>query len=134
VRAVPDREQQGFAVSRTLEMMAMPDEGDEATESSKADRAAGVGRMLSGDAPPEEPPGNDPEPPGEVGGASTVGESTTDRAEDVADDKEPGRVDTGTEGGADRPTGVSTGRDSTSTDVEETSTEGPELPSGDGGG
>lgn len=95
----------------------MPDDGDEGSEQqSKADRAAGVGRMLSGDAPPEEPPENDPEPPGEVGGASNVGESTSASAEDIAKDKEAGRRDTGTEGDAGRPTGTSTDRDQTGID------------------
>lgn len=95
----------------------MPDDGDEGSEQqSKADRAAGVGRMLSGDAPPEEPPENDPEPPGEVGGASSVGESTAARAEDTASkDKEAGRRDTG-EGAAGRPTGTSSDRDETGID------------------
>ncbi len=47
-----------------------------------------------------------------------VGESTTRRGEDVSDDesKEAGRKDTGKEGEAQRPTGESSARDSTSID------------------
>ena len=89
------------------------DDTTAAEQESKKQRAEGVERMLSGESPPTEPEVNDPVPPGEVGGASKVGETITKRGEDVAKDKEAGRVDTGTEGDADRPTGTSTTRDRT---------------------
>jgi hypothetical protein len=87
---------------------------------SKEERAKGVQRMLSGEDPPREPPVNDPDEPATSPGADKVGESTTRRGEDIAaGEKEPGRHDTGVEGGADRPTGTSTARDRTSIDPQE---------------
>jgi hypothetical protein len=74
--------------------------------------------------------GADPDapPPG-------VGESTTRRGEDIEEQegKDAGRYDTGTKGPAERPTGKSTPRDSTSIDVPEDTT-GPTQPAGDQGG
>jgi hypothetical protein len=98
----------------------MTNERDESSEQeSKAERAASVERMLSGEDPPADPPENDPQPPRAAPGASSVGESTTRRAEDIAKEKEPGRQDTGTEGDANRPTGTSTARDATGVDPQE---------------
>ncbi len=68
---------------------------------------------------------NDPAPPEVASGASSVGESTTRRAEDIAEEKEPGRQDTGTEGKANRPTGTSTARDATGVDPQEPVTDTP---------
>ncbi len=50
-----------------------------------------------------------------------VGESTTRRGEDVADEegKEPGRYDGAPQGESQRPTGSSTARDSTGVDPQE---------------
>lgn len=47
-----------------------------------------------------------------------VGESVMDGGEEIKDrdGTEPGRKDTGTDGGADRPTGTSTARDATGVD------------------
>jgi hypothetical protein len=116
----------------------MTDHGNEtdSEQRSKAERAESVERMLSGDDPPVDPPVNDPEPPGEVGGASKVGESTTRRAEDIAKEeaKESGRDDAGTEGGAGRPTGTSTARDSTGVDPQDPDEGAPNLQTGDQGG
>jgi hypothetical protein len=92
-------------------------------QESKQKRAEGVERMLSGEPPPREPETNEPEPPGEVGGASKVGESVTRRAEEVAaGTKEPGRADSGTEGPAGRPAGTSSARDATSVDPQDDDT------------
>jgi hypothetical protein len=64
-----------------------------------------------------------------------VGESMTRRGEDVdKQEDEPGREDTGTEGPADRPVGVSDERASSSVDPEDTESGGPTLPAGDQGG
>lgn len=54
-----------------------------------------------------------------------VGESTNRRGEDIAekDGKEAGRVDTGTSGDTDRPTGESTARDRTSVGPQEGNSE-----------
>jgi hypothetical protein len=59
---------------------------------------------------------DDPRVPSEA-----VGESTTDRGEDIAerDGKEAGRQDTGTQGESQRPTGTSTARDVTAVDPQE---------------
>lgn len=76
-------------------------------------------RQLDGDAPPIQPPeqasgGSDP-----AEGTDDVGESTARRGEDMVDKegKEAGRIDTGTEGPTDRPTGESTKRDVTGIDT-----------------
>jgi hypothetical protein len=89
-------------------------------DQSKEERAKGVHRMLSGEDPPKEPAVNDPDEPATSPGADKVGESITRRGENVAaGEKEPGRQDTGVEGGADRPTGTSTARDRTGIDPQE---------------
>ncbi len=92
---------------------------DTGSEQSKEDRGESVERQLEGDAPPQEPPaqasgGSEP-----ATGADDVGESTTRSGEDMTDKdgKEAGRVDTGTEGPTDRPTGESTKRDVTGIDT-----------------
>ncbi len=100
------------------------DRTESAEQESKAERAESVERQLSGEDPPTDPPENDPKPPEEASGASS-GESTTRRAEDIADEKEPGRQDTGTEGKANRPTGTSTARDATGVDPQEPVTDTP---------
>jgi hypothetical protein len=72
--------------------------------------------MLSHEEAPSDTPAADPEAPEPAPGASSVGESTTRRGEDVVEreGKEPGRVDTGREDTpAGRPTGTSTRRDTT---------------------
>jgi hypothetical protein len=102
----------------------MSDQDDAQDESTKPDsveesqrqRAAGVSRMLTGEDPPQEPETNDPDPPREVGGASSAGESMTRRGESISerDGKEAGREDTGVDDTpAQRPTGTSTERDQT---------------------
>jgi hypothetical protein len=101
------------------------DRTESAEQESKAKRAEAVERQLSGEEPRTDPPKNDPEPPEEARGASSVGESTTRRAEDIAAEKEPGRQDTGTEGKANRPTGTSTARDATGVDPQEPVTDTP---------
>jgi hypothetical protein len=66
-----------------------------------------------------------------------VGQSTTRRGEDVADEegKEPGRYDGPAQGQSERPTGGSTARDSTGVDPQEPVDAGsPSLQSGDQGG
>ena len=66
-----------------------------------------------------------------------VGESIGRRGEDAVrrDGKEPGRYDTGTRGASQRPTGRSTGRDSTSVDPQSPIDEDmPDLQTGDQGG
>jgi hypothetical protein len=66
-----------------------------------------------------------------------VGESIGRRGEDTVrrDGKEPGRYDTGTQGASQRPTGTSTGRDSTSVDPQPPIDEDmPDLRTGDQGG
>ena len=63
--------------------------------------------------------------------AKDVGDSTTRRGEDVEGDegKEAGREDTGNKGPAERPTGESTARDSSSIDPQDPiSEESPHLP------
>ena len=102
------------------------DRTESSEEKSKAERARSVERQLSGEDPPTDPPENDPQPPKEASGAGSVGESITRRAENVAEDKEPGRQDTGTEGKANRPTGTSTARDATGVDPQEPVTGSPE--------
>ena len=87
-------------------------------QQSKDARAESVARQLNDEAPPEEPAR---EPVGRLlpaEGTEDVGESVTRRGEDIVDDdgKEPGRIDTGTEGPTDRPTGTSTERDATGID------------------
>jgi hypothetical protein len=84
--------------------------------------------MLSRQDAPAEPERNDPDPPREVGGAGTVGQSITRRGEDAAGDKEPGREYTGTDDTfGQRPHGTSTARDRTGVNpqepIEDTSTE-----------
>jgi hypothetical protein len=98
-------------------------------EESKRARAEGVRRALSGEDPPA-----DTVQPGAIEDADPddadpddfapddVGESITRRGEDVVtqDGKEPGRIDTGTDGSfADRPTGTSTARDRTGIDPQD---------------
>ncbi len=95
------------------------DDESEAEQESKQKRAEGVERMLTDQPPPREPEQNDPDPPGEAGEPGSVGESVTARAEEVARDKEPGRVDTGPEGEAERPTGTSSARDATGVDPQD---------------
>jgi hypothetical protein len=65
-----------------------------------------------------------------------VGESTRTGGEELAQkgSKEAGREDTGTKGPAQRPTGTSTGEDSTGIDPHDTTTDSPNLISGDQGG
>jgi hypothetical protein len=71
----------------------------------------------------------------EATSALGVGESMTRRGEDVdKQEPEPGREDTGTQGAADRPVGVSDERASTSVDPGETESGGPTIPAGDQGG
>ena len=101
------------------------DRTESSEQESKATRAESVERQLSGEDPEIDPPENHPEPPEEARGASSVGESTTRRAEDIAEEKEPGRQDTGTEGKANRPTGTSTARDATGVDPQEPATDTP---------
>lgn len=90
----------------------------EGEKESKAQRAGGVKRMLSDEAPPQEPPENEPGGSHPVGGAESVGESIGRSGEDIAadDGKEPGRVDTGEDSETGRPTGTSVPRDGTAVD------------------
>lgn len=90
----------------------------EGEKESKAQRAAGVGRMLNDEAPPEEPAVNDPGGSTPVGGAESVGESIGRSGEDIAGDdgKEAGRIDTGVDSETGRPTGTSVPRDGTGVD------------------
>jgi len=92
---------------------------DAGSEQSKEERSDSVERQLEGEAPPQQAPNEasgDSEP---AKGTDDVGESTTRSGEDMVDKdgKEPGRVDTGTEGPTDRPTGESTKRDVTGIDT-----------------
>ncbi len=91
---------------------------DTGSEQSKEARSESVERQMEGEAPPEASGG-------EASGGSTpaeatdaVGESTTRSGQDIKDrdGKEAGRIDTGTEGPTDRPTGESTKRDVTGID------------------
>jgi hypothetical protein len=88
-------------------------------EASKKERAASVERQLNDEAPPTEPPTNEPGGSTPAEGTEDVGESITRKGEDIIekDGKEPGRVDTGTEGPTQRPTGESTKRDATGIDT-----------------
>lgn len=62
-------------------------------------------------------------------GPHGVGESEQQGAEDVADEQEPGRYDSGEQGVTGRPTGHSSMRDSTSVDPQEPiDEESPTLP------
>jgi hypothetical protein len=72
------------------------------------DEAHGDGDSSPGPDDPRLPSGN-------------VGQSTTDRGEDIADrdGKEAGRQDTGTQGASERPTGTSTARDVTSVNAQD---------------
>lgn len=105
---------------------------------SKEERAAGVGRMLNDEEAPVTPEPNEGAdvPSREVGGASSVGESTTRRGEDVAgeDGKEPGRSDRGTDDtpGA-RPSGTSSDRDATGIDHQDSSDDESPPMGGQGG-
>jgi hypothetical protein len=86
-----------------------------AEQESKRARAESVARQMEGDAPLQEPPVNPSGGSEPAEGTDDVGESTTRHGEDIIDKdgKEPGREDTGTSGGTDRPTGTSTQRDVT---------------------
>jgi hypothetical protein len=90
-------------------------------EASKAERAEGVRRTLSGEDPPkdtEQPMGNTKDREGKEA-PDGVGESITRSGEAIAgaEGKEPGRQDTGTDDTpADRPTGTSDPRDATGVD------------------
>ena len=88
-------------------------------QQSKDARAESVARQLNDEAPPEEPAPNPSGGSSPAEGTEDVGESVTRRGEDIVDDdgKEPGRIDTGTEGPTDRPTGTSTERDATGIDT-----------------
>jgi hypothetical protein len=106
---------------------------------SKAARAEAVHQALSGDdeglADTEQPTGGPEGRWSDEQAPEGVGESTTRRGEDIVDDdgKEPGRVDTGSDGGrADRPTGGSDGRDATGVGSDDTATDGP-FQGGQGG-
>ena len=92
--------------------------GTAGEQESKEARAASVERQLNDEDPPREPPENDPGGSSPAEGTDDVGESITRRGEDIVekDGKEPGRVDTGTEGPTERPTGESTERDATGVD------------------
>lgn len=94
----------------------------------KANRAESVGRQLSGqDAPQDtvQPTGNLEGPAPEMA-PSGVGESHTQRGEDVADSEgqESGRVDTGTQGSSGRPTGTSGPEDATGVDPQDSGSGG----------
>jgi hypothetical protein len=90
-------------------------------EASKAERAEGVRRTLSGEDAPkdtEQPVGNTEGREGKEA-PDGVGESITRSGETVAaaEGKEPGRQDTGTDDSpAGRPTGTSDPRDATGVD------------------
>lgn len=88
-------------------------------QESKEARAASVGRQLNDEDPPTEPPVNVSGGSTPAEGTDDVGESVTRRGEDMGDKdgKEAGRVDTGTEGPTERPTGESTERDATGIDT-----------------
>ena len=98
----------------------MADPKEAASEQqSKAERAEAVEKAMEGGSS-QTPTSNYPTQSEESPGADAVGESTTRRAEDIAKhEKEPGRQDTGPEGGADRPTGTSTARDVTGVDPQD---------------
>ena len=91
---------------------------DDAETESKAARAEGVSRMLSGTDAPEDtvqPTGTTEGGPGKMA-PDDVGTSTSRRGEDMVDaeGKEAGRQDTGTDDTpGQRPTGTSTARDAT---------------------
>ena len=95
----------------------MPNDSSE--QQSKDARAESVARQLNDEAPPEEPAPNPSGGSSPAEGTEDVGESVTRRGEEIVDDdgKEPGRVDTGTQGPTDRPTGTSTERDATGIDT-----------------
>jgi hypothetical protein len=65
-----------------------------------------------------------------------VGESTSTGGEELAakEGKEAGREDTGTKGPAQRPTGTSTGEDSTGINPQDSTEDSPNVTSGDQGG
>lgn len=103
-------------------VVLMSDDNEtESEQRSKAERAEAVEKAVSGDAPRTTPPKNDPAPPEDAPGVGSAGESITRGGEQVAreESKEEGRHDTGTEGGADRPTGTSTARDATGVDPQD---------------
>lgn len=92
---------------------------DTGSEQSKEARDESVERQLEGDAPPQEAPAQASGGSTPATGADDVGESTSRRGEDMRDKdgKEAGRIDTGTKGPTDRPTGESTKRDVTGIDT-----------------
>ncbi len=102
----------GFGVDEDNHGWA-PDHGTAGPEDREAGRKAWEAHDTQdaahgdGDSSPDP---DDPRLPSE-----TVGESTTDRGEDMTDrdGKEAGRQDTGTQGATQRPTGTSTARDVT---------------------
>lgn len=85
----------------------------------QSERAEGVGRQLSDEGAPSDTDREGQVGPTGGGGAeqapSGVGDSVGHSGEDIKDKegKERGRADTGTEGGADRPTGTSSRDDMT---------------------
>lgn len=100
-----------------------PPDDDRSSGGEDAARRVGVARAMGSEEPEHEPvqPGPDAPHDGEPAQPppAGVGESTTTRAEDVADDgdDEPGREHTGTDDSpAGRPTGRSDDRDQTGID------------------
>ncbi len=97
---------------------------------SKNAGADSVSRQLTGaDAPDDTNREGQTGPTGGMPGEMSpegVGESVGHRAEDMIaeDGKEAGRIDTGTQGKTNRPTGTSTARDSSGVDPQEPVTDG----------
>lgn len=100
-----------------------------AQQEEKVARREGVERMLSGREAPQEAhqPGSKEEQADADTAPAGVGESLTRGAEDVAkQEREAGRVHTGTKGATERPTGTSTGRDVTGVDPQGAPAPSPE--------
>jgi len=104
----------------------------------KEERAAGVSRMLSGDAAPEDTNRESQVGPTGGGGGEMapegVGESVGHRGENMIaeEGKEAGRYDLGTQGPTNRPVGGSSARDSSGVDPQEPVVETDTAPTGMG--
>jgi hypothetical protein len=111
-------EQQGFGVDEHNHGWA-PDHGRAGEEDREAGRKAWEAQDTQDAAHGEADSSPDPDDARLPSG--TVGESITDRGEDIADrdGKEAGRQDTGVQGESQRPTGTSTARDVTGVDPQE---------------
>jgi hypothetical protein len=111
-------EQHGFGVDEHNHGWA-PDHGRAGEEDREASRKAWEAQGTQDAAHGEADSSPDPDDARLPSG--TVGESITDRGEDIADrdGKEAGRQDTGVQGESQRPTGTSTARDVTGVDPQE---------------